>query len=381
MSTSAAKLQVIADSLGEIEQSAASCNYAGGADSLTARLSRRLRAWDSRRRFFDAIRADLGDIAKKDSGLLTPTRELREKAERAEYVLNLIMRDQTIPPSETAGSIRFVVEREQLRSSPLVLEALVRQALYGTSPMDARRLAWLSVYEQVAHGPHAAAAIPAQVYSSPSPATAARINPAEKFGGEKLRTIREESIDERSLLGPRGTVLDAADVDDKRGGYVPDLLVALVSQPGIDRDEVALTLGEIGGQEAAAFLAAALHSELTSDKADEDYQVNLVSALANIGGPDAVEGLLRAAEGGSERVRLVALSGLEALATAGAVAVIEYPEPASIESDEMHEAYVGLAEQLRALVYAQGTPPYVRHKAAELLETVMLSLNSARIPA
>ncbi|HKG15720.1 MAG TPA: hypothetical protein VKB12_20535, partial [Pyrinomonadaceae bacterium] len=115
--------------------------------------------------------------------------------------------------------------------------------------------------------------------------------------------------------------------------------------------------------------------------ADEDYQVNLVSALANIGGPDAVEGLLRAAEGGSERVRLVALSGLEALATAGAVAVIEYPEPASIESDEMHEAYVGLAEQLRALVYAQGTPPYVRHKAAELLETVMLSLNSARIPA
>jgi hypothetical protein len=378
MSTSAAKLQFIANSLGEIEQSATSRD---GADSLTARLSGLLRAWDSRCRYFDEMRADLGDIAKKDSGLLAPTRELREKAEKAEYVLNLIMRDQTIPPSETAGSIRFVVEREQLRSSPLVLEALVRQALYGASPMDARRLAWLSVYEHVAHQPHAVAAIPVQVYQPPSSTGDTRLNPAEEFGGETLRTIREESIDERSTLGPRGTVLDAADVDDKRGEYVPRLLVALVREPGIDRNEVALTLGEIGGQEAAAFLAAALHSELTSGEVDEDYQVNLVSALANIGGPDAVEGLLRAAEGGSERVRLVALSGLEALATAGAVAVIEYPEPAAIESDEMHEAYVGLSEQLRALVYARGTPPYVRHKAAELLETVMLSLNSARIPA
>jgi hypothetical protein len=378
MSTSAAKLQLIANSLGEIELSATSCD---GADGLTARLSGRLRAWDGRCRYFDAIRADLGDIAKKDSGLLAPTRELREKAENAEYVLNLIMRDQTIPPSETAGSIRFVVEREQLRSSPLVLEALVRQALYGTSPMDARRLAWLSVYEHVAHEPHAVAAIPVQVYQPPSSTGDTRLNnPAEEFGGETLRTIREESIDERSTLGPRGTVLDAADVDGKRGEYVPRLLVALVREPGIDRNEVALTLGEIGGQEAAAFLAAALHSELMSDEADEDYQVNLVSALANIGGPDAVEGLLRAAEGGSERVRLVALSGLEALATTGAVAVIEYPEPAAIESDEMHEAYVGLAEQLRALVYSQGTPPYVRHKAAELLETVMLSLDSAHIP-
>lgn len=381
MSTSAAKLQSIANSLGKIEQSAEACNRFGGADVLSDSLEQQLRAWDSRSRFFNKIKSVLSEIAKKESRLRAPTRELWGKAVSAEYMLNLIMHDQTIPPDARGHSIRFVIEREQLRSWPLVLEALVRQALYGTSPIDARRLAWSSVYEQVAQGPHRTAALPTQVYDPPSPTRGFRINPAKESGGEALRTIREESISERGVLGPRGTILEPAEVDAKRGGHVPELLAALVSQAGDDRNEAALTLGEIGDKDVAAFLAAALRSELESNAADEDYQVNLASALANIGGPDAVEGLLHAAKGGSERVRLIALSGLEALATAGAVSVIEYPEPTVIESEEMHDAYIRLAEKLRALASARGTPPYVRHKAVELLETVMLSLNSARLPA
>jgi HEAT repeat protein len=191
-------------------------------------------------------------------------------------------------------------------------------------------------------------------------------------------SLHEEILRGRRMLGPRGTVLKAADADPRREGLVSELLKALASQTDSSRNEIAPVLGEIGGEDVAAFLADALRSELSARNVDEDYQVYLASALANIGGPDAVEQLLSAAERGSKRVRLVALSGLESLATAGSAALTEYPEPATIESPEMHEAYLRLAERLRALISASDTPSYVRYKAGELLDTILISLSSVQ---
>jgi hypothetical protein len=204
--------------------------------------------------------------------------------------------------------------------------------------------------------------------------------PRPRSGGsdDRLRSLRKEFIRSRSTLGPRGTILDSAEVHPEGNDIITELLTALANPIDVDRKEVALTLGEIGGGEVAILLADALRVEIEGSSIDENYQVYLASALSNLGGPDAVEGLLRASEEGSERVRLAALSGLESLATAGAVALTEYPEPAIINSVEMRNVYVKLAERLSTLIAASTTPDYVSHKAEELLDTIQISLNAAQ---
>jgi hypothetical protein len=382
------KIRYIRNYLFDIERLTAHFDYVGGAAELTRNLSEPLRLWRTRNRFFERMRAELMEIAERDRGLLNQTKELWKKAHRAEYLLNLIVEDSTVPSDDTDASIRFVVEDEALRSSPLIIGELGRQALFGVSPA-VRRLPWLNIYRQLSHGPGTVAALPPRTRNRPpSPALFIGGIATGEVEGATLRNLREEIVGSRKVLGPRGTILEPAAAEEGHESLIPTLLAALVSSGDADRNEVALTLGEIGGEVVATFLADALRSELTAAARagvaggafEEEYLVNLVSALANIGGPDAVQGLLRAAEEGSERVRLVALSGLEALATAGSVALIESPEPVRIDSEEKYQAYLRLAERLRGLTSARVTPAYVRHKARGLLETVMVSLNSARLP-
>ncbi|MFY9622583.1 MAG: hypothetical protein WAQ99_22390 [Pyrinomonadaceae bacterium] len=183
----------------------------------------------------------------------------------------------------------------------------------------------------------------------------------------------------RPILGPRGSVTIGA--DRRISAHSATHILEAMALPDIDRNNLVMVLGEWGGKEDAEALGARLSEMLPTDEVENDYQIYLASALSNLGGPDAVEGLLRAAEAGSERVRMVALSGLGSLATAGAVALTEYSEPVTIVSEEMREAYMEIAKRLAALTSAPTTPAHVRHKADELLETLQLSLNSAPVSA
>lgn len=190
----------------------------------------------------------------------------------------------------------------------------------------------------------------------------------------KLDNLVSFGIALRSTLGPRGSVTGSA--ARRISIESATKLCESIAIPSVHRNDLVLVLGEWGGDQDTVFLDGALRSEMAAG-VDDDYQVYLVSALSNIGGPDAIEVLLRAAEEGSKQVRLVALSGLESLATVGAIALTEYSEPATINSEQMREAYLDLAERLRGLTGESNTPPYVRHKASELLDTILISLNPA----
>lgn len=362
MSTDIDKLDAIERLLKKIEVSKEAHNYAGGAVALVNQLPSWLKVWGDRTSFFTQIDCDLYELTRivQTDAVLSRARFLRNKIFETEQLLNIVINDEDLPPIEVDCAIRYVADNERLRSSPLIHDALAALAIH-CEDFEVRRSAWLQLCIQHAQNPP-------------------RSNPDGgghwKFGRQNLKRIRKEFIRGRKTLGSRGTITDATEVADEAEALVTDLLSALTKPVDVERKEAALTLGEIGGTEEAILLADALRSEIEEQSVDEDYQVYLASALSNIGGPDAVEGLLRAAEKGPERVCLAALSGLESLATAGSVALTEYPEPATIYSEEMRDAYIRLAERLSTLISASSTPPYVRHKARELLDTVRISLKS-----
>lgn len=363
---SAAKLKMIETELDHIERSAEECDHPGGAVALSGILPRSLREWDSRIQFFDHITSELISVSRatQTDEVLSTTKALHSKARKAEHMLNVVLNDLAMPPRETDASIRYVVEDEELLSNTLVQQALVKLALRG--PHQIRRLAWFNICRR---------------FPQPLPLAEAGSG-HERWGGDELRSLRDELIGKRSSLGPRGTMLEASEASDGYAAKIPELLAVMASSPPEDRNEAAVTLGEIGGEDVAIFLADALQAQLERDGYDdEDYQVYLVSALSNLGGPKAIEGLLQATEKGSERVRLAALSSLEFLATAGSIALTEAPEPAVIENAKMRDAYINLTERLTRLISSGSTPPYVRYKAGELLDTLETSLEHARVPA
>jgi hypothetical protein len=358
---------IIEPSLDEIEDGAEAYEYVGGAMRLISKLPP---SYVQRRRFFDNIISDLNSVVEDaeyeedldEEDLSATLLKLQNKADKTENLLNLI--DETTPRGATDASIRFVVEAERLISSPLVYNVLVNHAVNGIDS-DVRRLAWLHICKKRAE-------------NRPALSTStARVAPAPVWDVARLRRLREDSLRNRGALGPRGNMIESAESSSMSSDLIPELLKALASPTTVERNEIALTLGAIGGEEEGVFLADALRSEIDAGGDDQDYQVYLASALSNIGGPHAVEDLLRAAEKGSERVRLVALSGLESLATDGGVALTEYAEPITIDSQEMKDAYLKLAERLRGLAGASITPVYVRRKAVELLDTILISLKSA----
>jgi hypothetical protein len=246
-------LQSIKRSLFEIEQSTEEYNYPGGATDLLRKLSQPLKARRSRIKFFADISSNLNDIVKQHATLSAPAMELLDKATKTEYMLDLVINNRNIPPEETDATIRYVVEDERLRVSPLVSDALLHQAVYGKDlDLEVRRLAWLSICRQRAQGqlPVTGSPVALRQFSSPSHT---RGNKTEIYGGEKLMSLHEEILRGRSILGPRGTVLKSADKDSSRARLGADLLKALANPGDLSRNEIALVLGEIGGAEVAAF--------------------------------------------------------------------------------------------------------------------------------
>lgn len=361
--SAAVKLRRIKQSLDEIETWREKHDSAGNARDAIDELPPSLHSWDSRTEFFDSISSDLNDASQTGESE-DVVRNLMSKAEKSEAMLNVALPDPDIPANVADVSIRLVVDDAELIASPSIQEGLVDCAI-GHSDPDVRRLAWLSICRCHAQNPPV-------------------MNGGgfhRKFERTQLKELRQKFMAERAVLGPRGSILKAAEIRPEAGDLPTELLTVLADPDGVDRREVVLTLGEIGGPEDALMLADALRAELEENGTDERYQSYLATALGKLGGPDAVDALLRAAKNGSETVRLNALSALESLATGGYVALTEYPESVTIETAEMREAYLYLAEQLSEVISAAEDLPYVRRKAEDLLENVQTSLESVPVMA
>jgi len=365
---SVAALQLIKEKLEKIENWREKHDSAGHARDSIDELPPPLQTWDTRVEYFDSLSSDLIDVSQtgESEEVLTTALELKSKVDQSEHMLNVVVNDTQIPANESEASLRYVVDDEELIASPSIQEGLIDHALYHPDP-DVRRLAWLSICKHHAQNPPLSSAGGGDFH--------------KKFERGKLKQLRKKFIAERAMLGPRGSVLNSAKTRADAAELATELMELLANPEGIDRSEVALTLGEIGGAEIAVSLADALRAELEENGSDEDYQAYLATALGKLGGPHAVDALLRAAKNGSETLRLSALSGLESLATGGYVTLTEYPEAATIEGAEMREAYVYLAEQLAEVLSAAEDLPYVRHKAEELLDNVQTSLESASVMA
>lgn len=356
---SAAKLKMIAKSLREMEISREEHDQPGGEGALERRLPPSLKRWERRTTAFLNMSAELNNVSRNGSAaVVVSATELHERAWKAEHILNVVLDDVETPISARRAAINYIGVDEDLIASPLIQEKLVHLAMHHPDP-ELRRTAWLHLCR----------------HHSQMPLLSGSRNGDGNFGRERMRSLFKEFISQRSPLGPRGTLLQSAEVNREHEGLVSELLGALSRAEG-DRKEIALTLSEIGGEEAALRLTDALRSEIEEHSDDEDYQVYLTSSLSNLGGSAATEELIRTLESGSGRVRLAALSGLESLATAGSIALTEYPEPATIESAEMRDAYLKLAERLHGVIGTSTVPPFVRHKADELLDTIRISLNS-----
>jgi hypothetical protein len=186
----------------------------------------------------------------------------------------------------------------------------------------------------------------------------------------ELRRLRKESIMRRGVFAPRGSLWQNAELEQP--ALIADLAGGVDRSSAEQRSEIALSFGQWGGPQEAQWLCQELVRELAGR--DESYQIDLVSALSNVGGPTAVEGLLHAADTGSERVRTSALVGLESLASDGAVSLMDSPEPVTITSKLQEEAFRQVAARLKRLTEAQEAPEYARHKAKGVLELVNAAL-------
>src|SRR6266850_4650503 len=148
---SAVRLKRIERSLEEIENWREEHDHPGGTKELIGELAPPLQVWGTRIDFFDEISSELncvGQIAESDEALLT-TLELQSKSIQTEHMLNVVVNDSAIPTNEADASIRYVVDDEELVSSPLIKEGLVDRAIHYPDA-EIRRLAWLHICKQLA---------------------------------------------------------------------------------------------------------------------------------------------------------------------------------------------------------------------------------------
>jgi hypothetical protein len=361
---SAAKLKLIEKKLEKIENWCEKYDSAGEARDSIDELPSPLHKRDTRVVYFDSISSELIDVSQtgESEEVVSTASKLQGKVEKSEHVLNVLINDEQIPAEESEAAARYLVDDPEPVPSAAIQEGLIDWAFYHVDAA-VRRSAWLWICNRYAQDP------PSMNAGGSHP----------KFGRIELKELRQKFMSQRAVLGPRGSVLVPAEIRPEAAELTSELLMLLADPEGADRREVALTLGEIGGPDVALKLADALRAELDENGTDEGYQAYLATALGKLGGPAAIDALLRAAKHGSETVRLRALSALESLVTGGYVALTEYPETVTIESAEMKDAYLYLSEQLSEIISAAEDLPYVRRKAEDLLDNVQTSLES--VPA
>ncbi len=125
----------------------------------------------------------------------------------------------------------------------------------------------------------------------------------------------------RGSILPRGTLYVTPRDRFPDPEKIEALLEHLNDEDKEVRSQVALALGEWGGEETAAALRRVLESD-----SDEQVQLYCITALRTIGGRTSSEGLRYAVASGTEAVRDAAISAIEDLATGGRVDCTEGPD-------------------------------------------------------
>lgn len=150
----------------------------------------------------------------------------------------------------------------------------------------------------------------------------------------RLRTAtgppRQQAAEELRRLGvwTRGSVRTRGSLQISATPRLPvadtlhELVQALADTDKDVRCQVALALGEWGGEEAALALRQVLQADT-----DAEVQLHCIAALRTIGGVTAAEGLRWAAEHGTEAVRDAAITAIEELVTGGTGDDTEGPLP------------------------------------------------------
>lgn len=143
-----------------------------------------------------------------------------------------------------------------------------------------------------------------------------RLIAAEK-GKDRLRAASELSrlgVWSRGSVRTRGSLHAAGENRLPEPEKLEKVLQYLGDRRKDVRCQVALALGEWGGESAASALGRMLDSDTS-----EEVRLYCITALRTIGGTIAAEALRRAAAAGSEAVRDAAIGAIEELATGGRV--------------------------------------------------------------
>lgn len=204
--------------------------------------------------------------------------------------------------------------------------------------------------------------------------------------------LLRRGVAERGSTLPRGSVSHVAPArvtasDDQLG------LMArwLTGGDALTRSQVALALGEWGGEQAAEDLAAALPRQ-----PDDEGTLHCISALQTLGGAVALRALRSCIGSGSEAVQNAAIYAVEQLITGGSPDDTEppsnragglVPDARNVETtphghfrrtsqdssrrggeaQAVRDALRETADALNSLRLSKTASPYLRHRAAAVL--------------
>jgi HEAT repeat protein len=162
---------------------------------------------------------------------------------------------------------------------------------------------------------------------------------------ERLRAATELNrlgVGTRRSVRTRGSLVATAPSRLPAHGQVDAIAACLADADRAVRCQVALALGEWGGDEAVDALRRLWRSD-----DDEEVQLHAVTALRTIGGPAAAETLRQMALDGSDRVRDAAISAIEELATGGTTDDTEGAVPAPVPAAREEAAPVRVRGAVR----------------------------------
>ena len=183
---------------------------------------------------------------------------------------------------------------------------------------------------------------------------------------------RKQAASELSRLGvrTRGSIRPRGLFNETPKNRLPEpekikaMVQYLKDQDQEVRNQVALALGEWGGEEESRAL-----SQILSADPDEDMQLYCITALRTVGGPTAAEALRQAALKGTEAVRGAAISALEDLVTGGRIDCTEGPDiPLQPEASTVRVS--GAVRTRGAIQTRGGAETYLVSNVADTLQQV-----------
>lgn len=182
----------------------------------------------------------------------------------------------------------------------------------------------------------------------------------------------------RGTGAPRGKLTRSAEQptwwqDEQRANAV----ASLMSPNDELRRQVALVLGEWGGEEEAVALAEAMTREGWRTPEGEQFALYCIAGLKNIGGDPAVGALCNALVKGTVVIQLTALNAIEDLATGGSEVFgggaphFDPPRGRYFRGEPPAPGTEAITETLEKAMN-EAESPSVRERSRELLEHVLI---------